>query len=438
MKKHVLIASLLAGLACEKQSAPSTTPTNPAPEPAADEPKAEVADAPRWSAPESNPSPGEGHDFIAEANILFRIVACGTRDAVPEPFDGTVVDAHCKKLLKVLQAYRDNFLSKAGPFFDNVRPKELPPTVVYPFGGGDLLTALTTYPEALEITTISLEYAGDPRRVKSVADPAVLEENLAMLYKTNGTLLRGNWNWTRNIRQLTKGKIPGQIVYALSAMVVHKHVPVSLRFFHINRDGTLDYMDDAEIEAQEGKLLPRMPYAPQSDWSTAFAHMEFRFQHKDGGPIKVYRHVAMNLSDGNITSDPDHLTKDPALLAHLAAKGEVAAMTRAGSHLLWEDGFSEIRNYLIKHAVWMPSDSTGVPPPFAKEAGLEQDVYGKFDGVYKAGDQDERNQYDTAFQDLFASQPARPLEFLYGYPDKNKQSHMVITHRPEFVGPKAR
>ena len=44
-------------------------------------------------------------------------------------------------------------------------PKDVPKVVVYPFAGGDLSTALTVYPDADEITTMSLEPAGDPRPI---------------------------------------------------------------------------------------------------------------------------------------------------------------------------------------------------------------------------------------------------------------------------------
>ena len=40
-----------------------------------------------------------------------------------------------------------------------LKPAGLPKTVVYPFGGGDLISALTTYPEANDYTTLSLEHA---------------------------------------------------------------------------------------------------------------------------------------------------------------------------------------------------------------------------------------------------------------------------------------
>lgn len=144
----------------------------------------------------------------------------------------------------------------------------------------------------------------------------------------------------------------------------------------------------------------------------------------------MFRHLAVNLSDNSLTRDPKHLTKNPALFAHLDAKGHVSAMTRAASHLLWENSFSQIRDYLTANLEWMPSDSTGVPPEFAQKAGLIQDTYGTFDGAYEPSDQGHRPQYNDAFKQLFTKNPKKPLDFRYGYPDVNKKAHMIITRRP--------
>ena len=82
------------------------------------------------------------------------------------------------------------------------------------------------------------------------------------------------------------------------------------------------------------------------------------------GLSRVLRHVAYDLSDGNVK-------KFPALIKHLESKGKVAAMTKAASHLLWDDGnFSVIRDYLMNHTDWMISDTTGVPPRIAKKYGF--------------------------------------------------------------------
>ena len=92
------------------------------------------------------PAPG-GADFSKEVRLLYRVVACGGDEPVA-PLDAAVVDDYCKWLIPRLAEWERDYLSKARPFLAARRPASLPSAVVYPFGGGDLLSALTTYPDA--------------------------------------------------------------------------------------------------------------------------------------------------------------------------------------------------------------------------------------------------------------------------------------------------
>ena len=413
--------------ACSRSwSSAQAADASPAPEP----------EATKWWQPDTNPQPGVGTNFEQEVRQLSRLLACSHNDAeLPKVIDQGVVEAHCTKLRQAMQGYRDDFLSKAVPFFAKIRPKNLPPAVVYPFGGGDLASALTAFPDGLEYTTISLEFSGDPRPILKQANKKRLETALDLIQQSSATLLRGDWNWTRNMQASQEAGAPEQLAYALIALVVHNYEPISLRYFHLDRDGTIKYVDDEFIAKNEGKQPKRTRnWGPDPAWSPAFSNMEIRFKNPDSdGPVKVYRHIAANLSDDYLTTDRNHLTKDPSLLTHLSGKREVSALTRAASHLLWMDSFSLIREYLMKHIVWMPSDSTGLPPLFARQAGLKQDTYGIFTAAYEPSDQGKRRAYNDEFVALFKSNPQKPLDFLWGYPDNAKNAHMIVTYRPELV-----
>ena len=91
-------------------------------------------------------------------------------------------------------------------------------------------------------------------------------------------------------------------------------------------------------------------------------------------------------------------------------------MTKAATHLLWNDHFTLIRGWLVDHTDWMVSDSTGIPPGSRSPAGYMQDTYGTFDGPAPFGTPDARDASDL--KHLFASEPTRDLPFRYGYPDK--------------------
>jgi hypothetical protein len=380
-----------------------------------------TSEAPAPSPSEPVPRQPDGEELQSEASLLFRVVACTGEEPLPASFDASILEEHCAWLAPILARYRTEQTTRVEPFFAARRPAALPPRVVYPFGGGDLLSALAVYPDAAEYTTLSLEHAGDPRRLRGLDTPRLARSLAEVRRRTRGLFAHAE-STSENLMQLQRGDLPGQLCFFLLALAAHGFEPVSLRYFQIEPDGSLSYLDReglARLEADPAPRLSAVWKAP--DFSAAFANSELVFR-KVGRPEdrRVHRHIAVNLSD-------DHLRAEPRLLRFLESQGEVAAVTKAASYLLWAEGFRQIREYLLGHMVFMVSDSTGIPPADAARAGFTQETYGRFAGPYLAA----RKVTADEFRRLWSEQPYRPLNFRFGYPDSSLQNHLVITTRKD-------
>lgn len=418
------VALILAACARGAAPAPAPTPTSaPAPPPLAASPRpppatpsAPVASTSMAPPPTAPPSTGEapleGRDFIAQAMALFRVAACGPAGDAPAQFDKDVIAHHCADLERAYGDYERDWVDVAKPFIASLRPNDLPAEVIYPFGGGDLTSALATFPEAREITTISLEPAGDVLPVDHLGRDRLRAE-LATHRDHIERLFAKAHSRTDNLEKEAHTELPGEIIFALAALVVHGAEPLSLRYFRLRADGSLAFVSEADIAA-----AARSPKALRKLFENA--ELRFRRTGDAGNPVQLLRHIAFNLDD-------EHLRADPALLAYLDGKGKVAVMTKAASHLLWSSHFSLIRGWLLEHSDWMVSDSTGIPPRFAKPAGFTQETYGKFDGPAPFGLFNDGDSRDL--KALFASQPDRGLAFRYGYPDKDGHAHIIVTAR---------
>lgn len=356
--------------------------------------------------------PLAGALFTKEVLAAFRVAGCGGDDSlVPSQIDKKLVETHCSALKNSYAEYKREWLDVAGPFIAKLRPSNLPLTVVYPFGGGDLVSALATFPDATELTTVSLEIAGDVRPIAK-ADNKRLGSELAQLRDHLGKLFLKAHSRTINLDIETHGAIPGEVAYTMAALVIHGYEPITLRYFSFNPDGTLKWLteDDIAKNKRTGREGP-------------FANAEIRFRKPGDARVKILRHVAYDLSDAS-------LKRSPALLKHLEEKGKVSTMTKAASHLLWDDAnFSTIRDYLMNHTDWMISDTTGVPPRIAKKYGFVQDVYGAYEWPEPFGT--VNNSDAKAFHELFKG--ATPITFRYGYPDNKSHGHIVVTHKPDVV-----
>jgi len=370
----------------------------------------------------AEPAPA-GVDFIADAKLYYRVVACKGSDPIPANLDAGIVDKHCTEMQKRYETITQRYITPAQTFFKPLKPTDLPTTIVYPFGGGDLMSALVTFPEARDITTISLEHAGDPTRLAKLDKKAKLATALANYRNAVEGLLSLHDSTSENMRKLESGGIPGQLSFHLTGMAVNGFEPVSLRFFSVEPDGKLHYLTQPEIDAlAKTKAKKKKGSWVDTDWSQAYTHMELAFR-KAGdpkAPLVVHRHFAWNLNNQGFNGS--------GLDKYLSSKGKVAAMTKAASYLIWNSGFSKIRDYLLANMVWMASDATGVPPLPARKAGFTQTTFGTFKGAFL---EEADPGVSEQMAKMWASQPRRKLPFRYGYPDVEKNVHMMITQRAE-------
>lgn len=397
---------------------------------------------------------GTGHDFTQVGRDLFRVGACGGTAPVPEGFSADRITKHCAAINKTQADYVKKWVAPARAFFAEKVPTTIPKKVVYPFAGGDLSTALTVYPDADEITTLSLEPAGDPRTLDALrkspkgiggGDPEITKGNpvsgkmaepgeesvrkepaivkgktgfdraLATIQYELHFLYVVNFSNTLNmIDAMRGGQLPTQLVFGLSALSIHGYEVVGLRYFKLDETGAIQYLTDADVAAapdpMKGKAEAR---------NRVFANVEVQYR-KPGGRTQIYRHIQANLDDA-------HIAKDPRVLKHLEAKGPIAGMTKAASYLLGWDSFKTIRGYLIDHVQWMVSDATGVPPKFGKAAGFEYETY----GAYQRAHIDGGNQIAPNWKAEFAAQPTRKLPFRFGYYDGSAghTNHLAIMRK---------
>lgn len=355
-------------------------------------------------------------ELTAEVTALFQVTACEGLDTLDERFDRRVVDQHCEKLAKTIARYREDWLTPAQPFFAEIVPGDIPTTVVYPFAGGDLMTALAVFPNIDEITTISLEAGGDARSIFQVS-PKDLRRHLALHRRFLDELVTWNHNRTLDLKALERTPLPSQLIFALVGLSVHGYEPVTLRAIELQEDGTIRRLDPADFARVDDAVEGLRGSRRNRRINEALPNYELVFRKKGETRERTYRHFRANLHD-------KHLADDPRIIRHLDTKGRVTGMTKAASHLLWHGGFSTIREWLKSHIVWMVSDSTGINPQHLDPERWEQTVYGRFDKAIF----NPTHSGQIAMRALFKSQPHRPLPMkLFGYPTKTVKGLLIVT-----------
>ncbi len=415
----IAAAALSCGRASEQVAAPEGDPPAPEPTSAPDDAAAVVADAGAVARAPDAMVARAGHDFIAEARLLYRVTACAGDAELPAAIDVAAVTAHCRWLESRKDKYRVRYVDGAGKFLASILPGDLPPTVVYPFGGGDLISALVAFPTAREITTISLELSGDPRSITNLSRRQLRDSLHGLRSKLGGMLSVSN-NISTNLSSSQENLLPTQLAMFLIGLAVNDFEPVSLRFFRLEADGSLHYFTAVEIAEIGGRTAAPL----KGDWkkpsfAALFANSELGYRRRDDpdGVVRVHRHIGANLADAQLS--------DNKLLRHLERKGRVTAMTKAASYLLWRAEFARIRDYLLANMELLLSDSTGIPPRYVNQTDFEFVTYGSFySSLLRASARHNRD-----FRQLWKGQPRRRIGFRFGYVDAKSRAHLLITRR---------
>ena len=387
--------------------------------------------------PDAALPPLAGANVLAQTLEIYRVAACGGAastagvDPAPTPapsaFDAAMVNEHCTALAQLYVDYKKNWMDVAMPFIAKLVPPNSPKAVVYPFGGGDLMGAIATYPDANEYTTISLEIAADVRKIDG-APKTALKSELGRYNTVLGKYFDKAHSRTDNLDIGTKSVLPGEVVFDLVALVLHGYEPLAVRYFTFDADGLPKYVTDEQISKADQAVKDKKKRSDEVD-NELFKNMEIIFRKKGDlmAPIKTARHVAMNLDD-------THMKADPRLAKHLEQKTQIAAMTKAGSHLLWSDDFSIIRDYMAKHTDFMISDTTGFPPAYAKKMGFVQDTYGTYTWPLPFGAVDPKIATDV--KKVFDTNTHVDISFRYGYPDKDSHGSIMVNRKPTVPAPK--
>ncbi len=370
------------------------------------------------------PTPAQAADYGAEARVLWRTVACGGEDPIPDNLPRKTIESHCKEMRSVYARFHKKWADVAAPVLSTLRPASLPGSVLYPFGGGDLLFAMVVFPDATEITSVSLERAGNVRTIDSMSKAdfkAGLADATWMIHR----LASVEYSFTEHMEAMQHSKLPVQLSMALAALAAMGFEPVNLRYFEIMGDGSLRYLSEEELDSAAGPAGsapgPRKRHGVDDGIPAAYGNIELTYRPigQPNAPLRVYRSIAGNLHDSQLTSESP-------LYKHLAGKGSIAAMTKAASYLLWRDDFSHIRELLLGHMTWMLSDSTGILPMHAQPAGFAQETYGRFRGSLLGTDTTRNKDMIRLWRD----QPERTLAFRFGYPDfEKKDGHLLVTRK---------
>lgn len=259
-----------------------------------------------------------------------------------------------------------------------------PKVVKYPFGGPDFVHAATLFPGADEYILVGLEPLGTLPDFLAMSDPQ-LGSYLSHLSHTLRSISQRNFFITTEMRDdFGKLGVDGVFPVLLYFAALTKHQVNGGQLVRLDASGNAVPADAASAEGirLEIRALDRLPDFP---------------------PSATLYYFKYDLSDGGFKASSTmkkFLDQRPGGMGYL----------KAASYLMHQNGFTNIRNYLVGNCQYLLQDESGIPAEFFATY-FNVTYFGKY-----AGPIDMFKEFDQPYlRQVYASGAARPLPFGTGY-----------------------
>jgi hypothetical protein len=301
--------------------------------------------------------------------------------------------------------FDDAWAKLAGRQFSGIRDWEvnyLPdatqplPVVYYMFSGPDFLYANQFFPNAGTYILAGTEPIGPLPDVTQFGG-AALDSVLQNLQKSLNSVLSFSFFITKDMKtdlqhEQLKGTLP--IFYVFLARAGKTITDIS--FISLDPSGQA------------------RPAAPNEKGKSLTPGVRITFNAPEGTPQTLY-YFTTDLSNEGIRSQP-------GFLKFCADQPHAASLLKSASYLMFENGFSTIREFLLNHSKAIVQDDSGIPVAAFDQSKWSLRFFGNYPGPI-----DLFKQYFQAnLLELYRQSNPAPLGFGIGYRWSPRQSTLIV------------
>jgi hypothetical protein len=148
------------------------------------------------------------------------------------------------------------------------------------------------------------------------------------------------------------------------------------------------------------------------------AGVRIRYTDNQSGDSQTVYYFNTDISDGGIKATPGFLKFCQRL-------GVGSSFLKSSSYLMFENGFTTIRNFILEHSRIIVQDDAGIPLAYIDPGKWNL----RFFGVYLGPINLFKQHYQPRLQQLFAQSNPPPLEFGFGYRWNYKEANVIVATR---------
>lgn len=266
----------------------------------------------------------------------------------------------------------------------------------YPFSGPDFLFASALFPSAETYVLCGLEPAEPLPRLSDLSQSEI-DSGLTGLHNAVANIMQNGYFITTEMRS------------NLQATRFRGVLPLLMAF--MSRTGhTVDSVDTVRLDGAGNVTL---------SGSSGNTGLMIRCRSGFGSSKRVF-YFRQDLSNGGVTPSGPFLT-------FVSRLGRVPAFLKSASYLMHESGFSNIRDYLLRHSSAIVQDPSGIPFRDFGRYGWNLWLYGNYRGTLEIFSGHQQPDLVAAYSS--GRYPVKPLNFGIGYL-MNPQMTSLMVGRP--------
>ena len=266
-------------------------------------------------------------------------------------------------------------------------------TLLYAFGGPDVLTAHTFFPKNKTYILMGLEPAGGLPSEEYLRSK-LKSDYLPKIRGSMNSLLDKSFFITLLMDQMYRGQITdGLMPIMLVQLVRTKHTVLGYLPVTLN---------------ENGKWMARNPELKGTDG------MIIEAQKESGDKLRII-YISANLQD-------DKLAANKPLLTFLASLKPTVAYFKAASYLPHHKDFKLIRDTILSLSSAVLEDDSGIPYKYFDKEEWSFTLFGKYDRPYGSF----RNMVQPTLKADFEGPNVKPLDFPIGYGFKRQPSDLIL------------
>jgi hypothetical protein len=274
------------------------------------------------------------------------------------------------------------------------------PIIFYMFSGPDFLYANQFFPNAGTYILAGTEPIGPLPDATRFGGPA-LDSVLESLQKSLNSVLSFSFFITREMRtDLEKEQLKG-----------------TLPIFYVFLARAGKTITDVSFVALDKSGQPHQT-TPNEKSKGLTPGVRITFTGAPDAPTQTLYYFTTDLSNEGIRSQP-------GFLKFCAAQGTGASLLKSASYLIFENGFSTVRDFLLDHSKAIIQDDSGIPISAFDQAKWSLRFFGAYAGPIEIFKKYAQPQLLGLYQQ---SNPA-PLGFGIGYRWSGRQSTLIVATR---------